>query len=193
MSQITLNATTGREEGTRNSRRLRATGHVPAVVYGAGMEPISVAVDAREFRTAVSGEKGLNVVIDLSAGASVYTVMARQLQRHPVKGTLSHIDFQIVDPSDSVTATIPLHVVGDAVEVRHADWELSQELFNLSVHATPALIPTHVDVDISHLRPGGAIRIADVILPEGVEAAGDPTISVVTTRAGRAAKTSDRG
>ncbi len=193
MTQITLNATTGRAEGTRNSRRLRATGHVPAVIYGAGVDPLSVAVDARDFRQAVSGDKGLNVVIDLSTGDATFTVMARQVQRHPVKGTLSHVDFQVVDPSQPVTVVVPLHVVGDAVEVRHADWELSQALFRLTVKATPAAIPTHVDVDISHLRPGQSIRVADVVLPEGVVAAGDGALSVVTTRAGRAARTNERG
>ncbi len=193
MTQITLNATTGRAEGTRNSRRLRATGNVPGVVYGIGVEPVSVSVDAREFRQAVSGDKGLNVVIELSTGDQTYTVMARQVQRHPVKGTLSHIDFQVVDPTEPVSVVVPLHVVGDAVEVRHADWELSQALFRLTVKSTPAAIPTHVDVDISHLRPGQSIRVADVVLPEGVVAAGDGALSVVTTRAGRAARANDRG
>jgi large subunit ribosomal protein L25 len=193
MTQITVNATTGRAEGTRNSRRLRATGNVPGVVYGIGVEPVSVSVDAREFRQAVSGDKGLNVVIELSTGDQTYTVMARQVQRHPVKGTLSHIDFQVVDPTEPVSVVVPLHVVGDAVEVRHADWELSQALFRLTVRSTPAAIPTHVDVDISHLRPGQSIRVADVVLPEGVVAAGDGALSVVTTRAGRAARANDRG
>ncbi|MBU6495753.1 MAG: 50S ribosomal protein L25 [Acidobacteria bacterium] len=193
MTQITLNATTGRAEGTRNSRRLRATGNVPGVVYGIGVEPVSVSVDAREFRQAVSGDRGLNVVIELSTGDQTYTVMARQVQRHPVKGTLSHIDFQVVDPTEPVSVVVPLHVVGDAVEVRHADWELSQALFRLTVKSTPAAIPTHVDVDISHLRPGQSIRVADVVLPEGVVAAGDGALSVVTTRAGRAARANDRG
>jgi large subunit ribosomal protein L25 len=193
MTQITLNATTGRAEGTRNSRRLRTTGHVPAVVYGTGVDPVSVAVDAREFRQAVSGEKGLNVVIDLSTETESYTVMARQIQRHPVKGTLSHVDFQVVDPSQPVSVVVPLHIIGDAVEIRHADWELSQALFRLTLKATPAAIPTHVNVDISHLRPGQSIRVADVVLPEGVVAAGDGALSVVTTRAGRAARTTERG
>ncbi|NNN02919.1 MAG: 50S ribosomal protein L25 [Acidimicrobiaceae bacterium] len=193
MTQITLNATTGRAEGTRNSRRLRTTGHVPAVVYGTGVDPVAVAVDAREFRQAVSGEKGLNVVIDLSTETRTYTVMARQIQRHPVKGTLSHVDFQVVDPSQPVSVVVPLHIIGDAVEIRHADWELSQALFRLTLKATPAAIPTHVDVDISHLRPGQSIRVADVVLPEGVVAAGDGALSVVTTRAGRAARTTERG
>jgi large subunit ribosomal protein L25 len=191
MSEITLHASTDRAQGTRNSRRLRAAGTIPAVVYGEGVTPLPVAVDAKSFRTAVSGEQGLNTLIDLDADGTKFIVMAREIQRHPVRGTVSHIDFQVVDPNKPVVAVVALHVIGDAVEVRHADWEIDQQLFNLEILSRPDKIPTHIDVDISHLTPGAAIRVADVILPEGVVPAGDPTISVVNTHAGRAAKTAD--
>ncbi len=189
MSQVTLNASTDRVEGSRSSRRLRADGSIPGVVYGEGVEPFSVAVDAKEFRTAVSGDRGLNTVITLEAAGRQLTVMAREIQRHPVRGTVAHIDFQVVDPNKEVVVDVALHVVGDAVEVRHADWEIEQQMFNLQVRTRPDRIPTHVDVDVTALRPGGAIRVADVILPEGVTPVGDPALSVVNTFAGRAAKT----
>ena len=115
--------------------------------------------------------------------------MAREIQRHPVRGTVSHIDFQVVDPHRPVVAVVPLHMIGDAVEVRHADWEVDQQLFNLEILSRPDLIPTHIDVDISDLKAGSAIRVADLVLPEGVAPAGDTDISVVNTHAGRAAKT----
>ena len=191
MSQTTLHASTDRAQGSRNSRRLRSAGSIPGVIYGEGVSPLPVSVDAKGFRQAVSGEQGLNTLIDLDADGKKYIVMAREIQRHPVRGTVAHIDFQVVDPNKPVIAVIPLHMVGDAVEVRHADWEIDQQLFNLEVLARPDKIPTHVDVDISHLTPGDAIRVADVILPEGVTPAGDHGISVVNTHAGRAAKTAD--
>ena len=191
MSETTLYASTDRAQGSRNSRRLRTAGSIPAVVYGEGVPPLPVSVDAKSFRTAVAGEQGLNTLIDLDADGQAFIVMAREIQRHPVRGTVSHIDFQIVDPHKPVVAVIPLHLIGDAVEVRHADWEIDQQLFSLEVLARPDLIPTHVDVEISHLTPGDAIRLGDVELPAGVVAAGDPSISVVNTHAGRAAKTAD--
>ncbi len=191
MSENTLHASTDRAHGSRNSRRLRATGTIPAVVYGEGVDPLPVAVDAKSFRTAVSGDQGLNTLIDLDADGKKFIVMAREIQRHPVRGTVSHIDFQVVDPHKPVVAVVPLHMIGDAVEVRHADWEIDQQLFNLEVLSRPDLIPTHIDVEISHLTPGDAIRVADIVLPEGVVPAGDPTISVVNTHAGRAAKTAE--
>jgi large subunit ribosomal protein L25 len=189
MSQATLSASTNRATGSRESNRLRAAGSIPGVVYGEGVEPLPVAVNAKEFRTAVSGDQGLNTLITLNADGKDFTVMAREIQRHPVRGTVAHIDFQVVDPNRAVSVEVPLHMVGDAVEVRHADFEVDQQLFSILISATPSQIPTHVDVDISALRPGGGIRISDVVLPAGVSAVQDADTAVVTTRAGRAAKT----
>ena len=192
MSQISLQASTTRAHGTRNSRRLRLAGSIPAVVYGEGVSPLPVSVDAKAFRTAVSGEQGLNTLIDLDADGQKYIVLAREIQRHPVRGTVAHIDFQVVDPNKPVEAVVPLHLIGDAVEVRHADWESDQQMFSFAIRTRPDLIPTHINVDISALTPGSAIHVKDVVLPEGVAAAGDPAANVVNTRAGRAAKTADR-
>ena len=189
MSENTLHASTDRAQGTRNSRRLRAAGSIPAVVYGEGVAPLPVAVDAKSFRTAVSGEQGLNTLIDLDADGTKYIVMAREIQRHKVRGTVAHIDFQVVDPNQPVVAEVPLHMIGDAVEVRHADWEVDQQMFNLEIRTRPDQIPTHIDVDISDLKVGGAIRVLDLELPAGVEPAGDANATVVASRQGRAAKT----
>ncbi len=189
MSQVTLQASTSRAEGSSSSRRLRRDGSIPGVVYGHGVSPFSVAVNAKEFRSAVSGDQGLNSLISLDADGTTYTVLARELQRHPVRGTVSHIDFQVVDPNQPVLAEVPLHLVGDAVEVRHADWEVDQQMFSIEVSARPDRIPTFVEVDISQLAPGSTIRVADVALPEGVSAASDADGAVVATHVGRSAKT----
>ena len=189
MSETTLQAVTGRAQGTRNSRRLRTAGSIPGVVYGEGVAPVVVAVDAKAFRQAVAGSQGLNSLITLDADGTNYTVLAREIQRHPVRGTVAHIDFQVVDPNKPALATVPLHMIGDAVEVRHADWEVDQQMFSIELLSRPSDIPTHVDVDISALTPGQAIHVKDVVLPAGVTAAGDPMANVVNTRAGRAAKT----
>jgi large subunit ribosomal protein L25 len=189
MPQVTLNATLSRDKGSRNSRRLRLAGSIPAVVYGSGVDTVSIAVDAKAFRTAVSGDQGLNSLINLDADGKHYLVMAREIQRHPVRGTVAHIDFQVVDPNKPVVTEVPLHIVGDAVEVRHADWEIDQQMFSLEIKARPDQIPTHIEVDISALKVGDSIRIEDLALAKGVEALGDPAISVVTTRPGRVAMT----
>ena len=188
MSQVTLHASTSRAHGSANSRRLRHAGSIPGVLYGEGVEALPVSVNAKDFRSAVSGEQGLNSLITLDADGKKYTVMAREIQRHPVKGTVAHIDFQVVDLNQAVVAEVPLHLIGDAVEVRHADWEVDQQMFSIEVRTRPDQIPNFIEVDISGLTVGSAIRVSDLVLPEGVEAAGDPTVSVVATHAGRAAK-----
>ena len=188
MSQVTLNASTSRTTGSRTSRRLRTAGSIPGVVYGVGAEPLAVAVNAKEFRTAVSGEQGLNTLLELDADGRRFLVMAREIQRHPVRGTVAHVDFQIVDPNKPVVADVALHIIGDAVEVRHADWEVDQQLFSLELRTRPDQIPTHIDVDITELRVGGTIRIADLVLPACVEPVGEPATAVVATHAGRSAK-----
>jgi large subunit ribosomal protein L25 len=183
-----LHAATDRAHGSASSRRLRHAGSIPAVIYGEGVEPLPVAVNAKDFRTAVSGDQGLNSLITLDADGTTYTVLAREIQRHPVRGTVSHIDFQVVDPDQPVVAEVPLHLIGDAVEVRHADWEVDQQMFSIEVRSRPSQIPNFIEVDISELVVGSAIRVGDLKLPKGVEAAGDPSVSVVATHAGRAAK-----
>lgn len=188
MSQVTLQATTSRGLGSRHARRLRTAGSIPAVVYGEGVSALAISVDAKEFRTAVSGDQGLNSLIELDADGQHFLVMARAIQRHPVRGTVAHIDFQVIDPNKPVVAEVPLHLIGDAVEVRHADWEVDQQMFSIEVKARPDQIPTHFDVDVSVLKVGSSIRVADLALPDGVESASDPAATVVTTHPGRTAK-----
>jgi large subunit ribosomal protein L25 len=187
MPQVTLHALTSRERGSASSRRLRHEGGIPGVVYGHGVGPLPVSVNAKEFRTAVSGEQGLNALITMDADGTTYTVMAREIQRHPVRGTVSHVDFQVVDPNQTVVAEVPLHLVGDAIEVRHADWEVDQQMFSIEVKTRPDRIPHSIEVDISELTAGAAIRVGDLVLPEGVEAVDDASVAVVATHAGRAA------
>jgi large subunit ribosomal protein L25 len=187
MSKVTLHASTSRAQGSANSRRLRHTGSIPAVIYGEGVAPLPVAVNAKAFRSAVSGDQGLNSLITLDADGKSYTVMAREIQRHPVRGTVAHIDFQVVDPNQVVVAEVPLHIIGDAVEVRHADWEVDQQMFSIEVKTRPDLIPNFIEVDISVLVVGAAIRVSDLVLPTDVEVTADPGVTVVATHPGRAA------
>ena len=101
MSEVTLRAETGRTTGTRPSRRLRRTGRVPAILYGPGADTVSIAVDARELRNALSTEAGLNVVIRLQVGNDTHSTKARELQRHPTKDDILHLDFVKIDPTGS--------------------------------------------------------------------------------------------
>ncbi|MGH9170113.1 MAG: 50S ribosomal protein L25 [Acidimicrobiales bacterium] len=187
MAEIVLAAESGRATGSSASRRLRAAHRIPAVLYGHGIEPISLSVDARELRTALNGEAGSRALLSLQVGGESHLAMARQLQRHPVRHTVTHIDFQVVRHDEVVAVEVPLNFLGEATEVNKIDGVVERELQTLAVRAIPSELPSSIDVDISGLTVGGAIRAADVALPSGVELDIDGETVVVIAHAGMAA------
>ena len=96
MADVTLAAEVGRPLGSRATRRLRREGKIPGVIYGHGTDPVPVAVPARELRIALNGEAGANQLLSLETGSTTYLALAREMQRHPVAQTVTHVDFQIV-------------------------------------------------------------------------------------------------
>jgi len=149
------------------------------------MDPVSVAVDGPALRVALNGDAGINQLIELDTGAEKYLVLARALQRHPVRGTLQHVDFQITSRDETVTVDVPVTIIGDAVEVRHADGAIDQQLFSVSISARPGAIPTVLELDISAMRPGDVLRVADLVLPAGVVADSDGETAIAIAHVGR--------
>jgi len=182
MPEITLVADAGREAGTSSSKRLRAAGKVPGVVYGPGMDPLPVAVDARALRGALTTDAGLNALLSLKVDGSDHLTMAREIQRDRVRGTVLHVDFQIVRRDEVVSADVPINLVGDAIKVHRGDGVVSHELFSLSVQATPDRLPHSIEVDVSSLDIGDHIRVADLRLPEGVTTEVDPEATIVVAQ-----------
>jgi large subunit ribosomal protein L25 len=168
MAEYTLVAESGRTAGSAASRRLRATGRIPAVVYGHGLDARSVSVDARELRHALSGEAGLNQLLSLKIGSDTQLAVARSLQRHPVRNTVVHVDFQVVRRDEVISAEVPIVLIGEAKAVEQEKGLVEQQLTSLTVQATPGLIPGHIEVDISALTVGEGIRVGDIVLPRGV-------------------------
>lgn len=179
MAEIRVHAEGGRAPGSRPSRRLRAQGKIPGVVYGHGIEPVSVAVDAKDLRSALTTEAGLNALLDLHVDGTSHLTLAREIQRHPVRGTVSHVDFQVVRRDEVVTSEVPISLVGEAVEVHREDGLVDQQLFNLAVQAVPTRIPNAIEVDVSGLTIGETIRVGELGLPEGVATEIDPEAAVV--------------
>jgi large subunit ribosomal protein L25 len=152
---------------------------VPAVVYGEGMDPVPVTVQARDLRAALSTDAGLNALLSLRVDSKRYLTMARELQRHAVRGTVIHVDFQVVDPEREISAEVPISLVGETVELHRADGVLDQQLFGLPVRARPADIPAHLEVDVSAVVIGSVIRVSEIALPEGVTTDLDPESIIV--------------
>jgi large subunit ribosomal protein L25 len=182
MAEIQLLAETGRPSGTRAAKRLRREGKIPGVVYGHGSDPVAIAVDARELRHALNTDAGANALLNLSIEGKSHLTMARALQRDPVRHNVTHVDFQIVNRDEVMAAEVPFTLVGEAKEVHNADGVVEQALFSLTVHATPDAIPSHIEVDISGLTIGDAIRVGDLKLPPGVTTEVDPEEAVVVAQ-----------
>jgi large subunit ribosomal protein L25 len=178
MAEVVLAAEVGRPLGSRAVRRLRRAGKVPGVIYGHGTEPLPVAVGARELRVALNGEAGANQLLSLDTGSGTYLTLAREMQRHPVAQTVTHVDFVIVRRDEVISADVPITLVGEATEVHHGDGLVEQQMFTLAINALPANIPAGIDADINGLTIGGQVRVSDLVLPQGVTTDVDPETAV---------------
>jgi large subunit ribosomal protein L25 len=188
MPEITLVAEPGRRTGSPESRRLRALGRIPAVIYGHGVSGLLVSVDGRDLRHALSGDAGLNQLLSIEVGSDTHLAMARVLQRDPVRHTVVHIDFQVVRRDEVVTADVPLVLVGDAKAVEQEQGLVEQPLQSLAVRATPADIPSSIEVDITALEIGATIKVSDLTLPDRVTTDVSPDEVVVVGSITRAAQ-----
>lgn len=183
MAEVTLKAETGRSPGSRESRRIRRSGAVPAIVYGRGIDPIPVSVDAHDLDVALHTEAGYNVLLtlELDSGESVLT-LPKLVEKHPYRNLYRHVDFLRIDVSEKVTVEVPIHFEGDPVGVREGG-VLSPARTVAEIEALPMDLPTSILLDISPLGVGDALRIEDLPPIEGVEYLDDPQAVVVSVTA----------
>ncbi|TPW14445.1 MAG: rplY, partial [Acidimicrobiaceae bacterium] len=179
--------TTGRPTGSPSSRRIRAEGHIPGVLYGRGMTPVNVTVERRELRLALSGPAGANTVLALQVEGKSYPAVVKEMQRHPIKRTVSHIDFLQVNMNEEITVSVPLRLVGEAKAVIDIGGLVDPAVDSIDVLTTPTNMPNEFVIDITDMQPHDVIRLAEVPMPKGVTATGDPDMPVVTTMLSRAA------
>jgi large subunit ribosomal protein L25 len=179
MAEVVLAAEVGRPLGSRAVRRLRREGKIPGVIYGHGTDPVPVAVVARELRVALNSEAGANQLLSLDTGSNTFLTIARDMQRHPVAQTVTHVDFIIVRRDEVIAADVPITLVGEATEVHHGDGLVEQQMFTLPINALPTAIPTAIEADVSALTIGGQVRVSDLALPAGVTTEIDPETAVV--------------
>ena len=182
MAEINLAAHTGRPTGSRSSGRLRAEGRIPGVVYGHGGDPVPVSVAWKELRQALTTDAGLNALINLEVDGSRELTIVKELQRHPVRRDVIHVDFLRISRDEVITVEVPVVLHGEAEEVEKADGVVEHVLHSLEITAKPGAIPTEIPVDISTLELGHTIRVADLDLPAGVGTEIDPEEPVVTAR-----------
>ncbi len=179
--ETNLIATVRENSGSAQSRRSRGEGNIPAVVYGLGMEPVSVEIDAREFTNALKTEAGSNVIFNLEIGKEKYTALAREIQKHVYRNEFLHVDFVQVDLSQTVDADVQVNFTGIPMGVKEEGGVIQTVNSTITINALPTNIPTSLDLDISGLNVGDNLAAADVDLPEGVELANDEDDSILIT------------
>ncbi len=185
MSELLLTAETGRPTGTRSSRRLRAEGKVPGVVYGLGQDPVAVSVEWTALRKALTTDAGVNALLRLTIDGAEQLSIVKEIQRHPTRRDVTHVDFIRLDADTEIEVEVPIVLEGEALHVTQVSGMVDQSLFSLAIYSRPDAIPTVLRVDISQLEVGEAIHVSDVALPEGVrtEVNGEETVaSALVTR-----------
>jgi large subunit ribosomal protein L25 len=164
--------------GSRPAGRLRREGKVPAVMYGLETDTANLTVPSRELNHILAGESGANTLITVKVNGEEHLTLARQIQRHPTRGDVLHVDFIRVRRDVAVAAEIPVHLVGEPEGVRDGG-VLEQLVFTLSIEAKPEDIPPGVEVDVSALNIFDQLRIEDLRLAAGVAVQHEPDELVV--------------
>jgi len=182
MSEYKLAAAPRHQTGKGAARRTRAGGRVPAVLYGHGMEPLHLSVDSREFTFALRTDAGANVLLDLDVDGQSHLALAKEIQRHPVRGTFLHIDFLAVRRGERLRVSVPVHLVGEAPGVREGGI-LGHDMHQINVEAEVTDVPEAIEADISGLGIGDFVRVSDLSAPAGVTILDDPDATVASVSA----------
>lgn len=159
------------DEGKGASRRLRHAGLIPAIVYGGDLKPVSIQLDHEQIWLAQQNEWFYSSILDLNLNGDVQKVLLRDLQRHPYKQLIMHIDFQRVNDNEALSAAVPLHFVNEAGSPagKAAGVVITHELNEVHVQCLPKDLPEFVEIDLSALAVGQVLHLSDLKLPAGVE------------------------
>ncbi len=181
MDQVSLRANQRTEFGSRVGRRLRRAGSVPAVVYGHGLEPLSVAVDRRELHAALHTDAGSNALINLevAGNSKPFLTVAREVQRHPVRGDISHLDFISITLDEEIEAEVAIEYTGLPIGVKRDAGIVETIRTSVNIRALPLDIPGHITLDISELEVGSSLRVADLPAIKGVTYLDEPDTNLV--------------
>ena len=185
-AELLLTASTGRPTGSRPANRLRAEGKVPAVVYGAGTEATAVSVEWRELRAVLTTDAGLNALITLDVDGDKKLTLVKDMQRHPVRRDVTHVDFIVIDRNKPVEVEVPIVLVNTEGDNLNG-LVLDQQLYVLPISAKPDSIPNEIEVDCGELTLDTPITVGSLTLPAGVEATVDADDAIATASVPQAA------
>ena len=166
---ITVNASEREDQGKGASRRLRKEEKVPSIIYGGKSGPLMITLSIHEITHLLENENTFTSVLDLVMGESKESVVLKDIQRHPSKNTITHVDFLRVDAKQTLVTTTPLHFVGtEENEALRLGNMLNQFVVSVEISCLPKDLPHGIDVDVTNLEVGDHLSLTDLVLPEGV-------------------------
>ena len=182
MATAQLSASPRTTVGKGAARTLRSAGQIPAVIYGHAREPLSLAIPAREVEKLLERVSAESTVIELTLASGVARTLIREVQRHPFKKQILHIDFQELVAGEKVSVNVPIVLTGTPDGVRLSGGILSQVMSELTIRVDPVNIPRRVEADVTNVSIGHSLHVSDLKVPEGVEILDEPeaTIAVVS-------------
>jgi large subunit ribosomal protein L25 len=181
MQQKQMNIELRTKTGTGVSRRLRMADMVPGVVYGKGLDPVTVSIKVRDLRDAISGAGGQNNLITLVGGGSLDQNIAivADIQRDPIKRTFKHVDLHRINPNEKLRITVPVVLEGTAIGVKEGGL-LDLAHHELHIECLPGNIPDCITIDVSDLKVAHSIHVGEIPLPEGITILDQPKIPIVS-------------
>ncbi|HEX3867722.1 MAG TPA: 50S ribosomal protein L25/general stress protein Ctc [Gemmatimonadaceae bacterium] len=178
MATASLKASARSETGTGVARKLRQAGTVPAVIYGHGRQPQALTLNTREIDKLLTQISAASTVVVLDVDGATSRTLIREIQRHPFKRHIIHVDFQELVAGEKVTVYVPFRFVGVPDGVRNSGGILEETMHQVHVRVDPSLIPDHINVDVTPLTIGHSIHIRELALPEGVSVLDDANATV---------------
>jgi large subunit ribosomal protein L25 len=186
MATATLSATKRSGTGKGVARSLRREGQIPGVIYGRAREAQPLAINARELLRLLEHISAENTVIDLTIDGATARTLIRQIQRHPLKRDIIHVDLQELIAGEKVEVRIPIVLQGIPAGVRTSGGILDQVMREVRVRVDPAHIPARIEVDVSELNIGHSIHLNEIAIPSGVEVLDDDEATIATVAAPKA-------
>ncbi len=168
----------------KGAKALRKSGRVPAILYGHGSEPRAVSVGGFELERLLERIQAESTIVEVTLGTRALKALIREVQRHPLKPGILHVDFQEIHADEKIRLEIHVHLVGTPEGVRNQGGVLDQVLRTVEIEVLPADIPEHVELDVSALMIGKSLHVSDLAIPK-VEILTDPTLTVATVVAPR--------
>jgi large subunit ribosomal protein L25 len=181
MKEIPISATIRTESGKGSARRTRRDGKIPAVIYGPETNPMTLAIDAREFRAAMKSASGAGSIFDLNLDGKSSKAIVREIQRDPITSNVIHVDLFAISMSKPIHISVPVKYVGTPVGVKTDGGIMQVTMRDLEISCLPANIPDSVEIDVTELGIGDSIHVRDVSIPEAkIIAEGRRTMVVIS-------------